>query len=60
MFSAINFGKALMLVFACVMPYAGSSSAGQLKVLLQPVVLDMLNLPNNRLIVLSLLYFHRF
>ena len=42
MFSAINSGKALVLVFACVMLYAGSCSADQLKMLPQPVVLDVL------------------
>lgn len=39
---ATIFGKSLVLVFACVMLYAGSSSAHQLKMLPQPVVLNVL------------------
>ena len=40
MFSAINSGKVLVLVFACVILYAGSCSGDQLKMLPRPVVLD--------------------
>ena len=47
----------MVLVFACVMLHAGSCSADQLKMLPQPAVLDM---PNNRPVLLYLLYSHRF
>ena len=42
MFFATIFGKSLVLVFACVMLHAGSSSADQLKMRPQPVVLNVL------------------
>ena len=41
-FFATILGKSLVLVFACVMLYAGSSSADQLKMLPQPGVLNVL------------------